>query len=103
MIEASNLGQIIGRLMYAEGAVSVSPMPERPVGEDRGPGRPTGRGPTQKRMRELLAARPGLGSGEIARLVGISAAHATVALKVMLDQGLVIRTGERYAYRYSLP
>jgi hypothetical protein len=100
-LNASNLGQIIGRLMYALGDDFAPSKPENHVPTTR---IAVARGRRQKQLLEWLAGNAGAhGARAISDGMQISFAHATVLLKQTFDSGLVTRTGTRHSFRYSLP
>jgi hypothetical protein len=101
VIEASNLGQIIGRLMYAVRGERVADAAT--TGGEDGARAGDWSGPTQKRCASCSPHVPAIGSGEIARLVGINGSACHGGALPDARSRLVTRTGERYAYRYSLP
>lgn len=85
MLEASNLGQIVGRLLYG-GMASASPRPAR---------RPM--------VLELVQRLGSVACADLVRELGIDSTHASVLLRNMQKDGLLVRSGERRQYRYSLP
>lgn len=105
-LDASNLGQIIGRLMYAadEAPAATTAVPDKPIEPPkRKKGRMAGTGPVQRAVLELLKTRTNLSANEIAVALKISIAHSTVMLCKLHDARLVKRVGERHGFRYSLP
>lgn len=98
---ASNLGQIVGRLMYGEDA----DQGQLPAGPALPPSVVVARGKRQKELIVFLAsaAPHALGAADIAKGMGISLAHATVLLHTSLKNGLVRRSGDAHSFRYTLP
>lgn len=95
---ASNLGQVIGRLMYG-GDIEQEPLPEKPFTSTEGAaGALRGR---KRRLVQLLAGQAGEYSCiEIATAMGISKQHAHGLLTSAWSEGLVLRTGQPSQYRY---
>lgn len=85
---ASNLGQIIGRLMCADDGVPPAP-PKRPN--------------RAAQVLELASRQPQIACRDQVAALGISSDHAAVLLGAMHKAGKLARTGERFYYRYSLP
>lgn len=94
MIEASNLGQVIGRLIY--GDVIGVPVKRNAIA----PGRRVDR---RSQVVELIGRLGSVVCADLTRELGITVGNATVTLYCMHDEGLLERTGERGKYRYSLP
>lgn len=93
---ASNLGQIIGRLMYAaaeEGGGAPA------TGRETVPGRVSRR----DQVVALIKARGDVSGREVGAALGINAANATVVLYQLHERGVLARNGTRGKYRYSLP
>lgn len=97
-LDASNLGQIIGRLIYPD----VEPLP---------PAAPAiartleviARGERQRELVALLADGVERSSGDIAAALKITSNNATMLLTLCTRRGLVKRTGIWHSFRYTLP
>lgn len=96
MLEASNLGQILGRLMHpeVEPVAPTEPALPRPV---------LARGARRLELVALLSDGVERSSSQIAEALKITLSNATMLLTLCTRHGLVKRTGERHSYRYTLP
>lgn len=93
---ASNLGQIIGRLMLQAGGEAQAGAPavkKRTCARDR-------RARIIEHLRKALAPSS---VGEVAQAMGITGSNASVVLMNMVRDGELRRTGERGHYRYRVP
>jgi hypothetical protein len=96
MIEASNLGQIIGRALYGE-LPSTRPMmlEELPIVRRLGY--------RQRAVLELLRSGSALSLLEISKAIDIGRHEAVAILGGLARTGLLTRSGTRRLYVYSLP
>jgi hypothetical protein len=93
---ASNLGQIIGRLMYpAERASGEAPRPAAA---------PAGKRPDRRaQVLELVVRQALIGCGDVVKALGVTSDHAAVILNQLHREKRLVRSGVRLQYRYSLP
>jgi hypothetical protein len=93
LIEASNLGQIIGRLMYADAAEAhrADPAPTQPKRIGR-----------REQVLELAGRQAEIACADVARELGITSDHAAVVLNLLMRENLLVRSGTRCLYRYRL-
>lgn len=98
-LEPSNLGQIIGRLMYpdledqAPAALDILPLSAPPARK----------GQRKQQLLELIRQRGPVSLREVVQALGISDGNASVLLFTLSSAGELKRTGEPRQYRYGLP
>lgn len=94
MLDASNLGQIIGRLLYSDESRAAAASRSAPAEIRR------------DRRAQILAFVAGRGRVELADLVaelGMTGGNASVHLHNMHQDGQLARSGDRGSYVYTLP
>lgn len=94
---ASNLGQIIGRLMLGEPLEFTPAKPEAVLGTPR-----VVRG-RRAQILDLVRERGEVCCADLVKALDITSGNATVMLYTMWRDGQLLRTGGRQKYRYRLP
>lgn len=98
-MEASNLGQIVGRFLYGE--LPRAPRREADVAPARRSYAP--RGLHREKVLELVAARGSVTCGEVAEVLGLTSNAASMRLTKMQREGDLARMGLPRAYVYHRP
>jgi hypothetical protein len=96
MMIASNLGQILGRMIYGE--LELTPRP-RPAGNEAPTPQPRPR--HRQRVLELIDQRGGVSCGEIAVALELNSHRASILLVQMYQEGKLARTGQVKHYVYT--
>jgi len=92
----SNLGQIVGRLMYGED------FNREPLKVPASTAAVAHRG-RHGQVLELVRARGEVATADVVAALNITSDHACVLLLKMWREGALVRSGEKRVYRYALP